>query len=440
MASAAEIKRSLLQLQRKDGNKVCMDCQSPNPQWASVSLTTFFCLNCSGQHRGLGVHLSFVRSITMDKWTAEQLKRMELGGNKAALEFFKSQSGYSDGMSIKDKYSSRFAELWRQKLTAECEGRVWKAPLATEPISPAARSNSSSPAQFGSTPQMKSFGSTFSNSPITSRSQTPDAGRNVNSSSTPSLSGASQKQRNEEYFARLSAQNALRRDDIPPSQGGKYSGFGSSTYHGNSADSPSTPGSTFSVQGAATDPAVTLSKGWSLLASSAQSALSTLGTVAGTINDSYIRPTSEKIQDPNFRNDMSSYVSAIGHRMEEQANRGFTSLSTYMRSGQQSLGASGSGYSPVPTNGNEDLDNTKSSATHNTYESGIGFFDKELEANASLTPPASASTASLQANSGISKRSSSRNLQPTGAATGRGTNPRAGIKQSKGWDDEWDNF
>ncbi|KAJ2078572.1 Zn finger-containing GTPase- Activating Protein for ARF [Coemansia sp. RSA 988] len=435
MASPAEIKRSLLQLQRKDGNKVCMDCQSPNPQWASISLATFFCLNCSGQHRGLGVHLSFVRSITMDKWTAEQLKRMEHGGNKAALEFFKSQPGYSDRMAIKDKYSSRFAELWRQKLTAECEGRVWIAPPATEPISPTARSNTSSPAQFGNTPQMKGFGSTFGNSPVTSRSQTPDASRNANSNSTPSLSGASQKQRNEEYFARLGAQNAQRRDDIPPNQGGKYSGFGSSSYNGNSAASPATPSTSFSAQGAASDPAVALSKGWSLLTASAQSALSTLGTVAGTINDSYIRPTSERIQDPNFRNDVTSYVSAIGYKMEEQANRGFTNLSSYMRSGQQ-----GPGYSPVPVNGSDDVDNTNSSATHNTHKNGTDFFDKELEANASLTPPASANTASLQSSSGIIKRSSSRNLQPTGAAAGKNANPNASIKQSKGWDDEWDNF
>ena len=62
-------------------NSLCADCGAANPQWASVSHGTFVCLVCSGQHRSLGVHLSFVRSVQMDVWNDKQKAKMRLGGN-----------------------------------------------------------------------------------------------------------------------------------------------------------------------------------------------------------------------------------------------------------------------------------------------------------------------------------------------------------------------
>ena len=53
----------------------------------------------------------------MDKWSDDQLKKMELGGNIKAKEFFEASPDYYQGMSIKEKYSSIFATQYKEKVS-----------------------------------------------------------------------------------------------------------------------------------------------------------------------------------------------------------------------------------------------------------------------------------------------------------------------------------
>ena len=49
-------------------------------------------------HRNFGVHISFVRSLKMDRWKAKELKSMELGGNKLASTYYeKNGMNQADG-------------------------------------------------------------------------------------------------------------------------------------------------------------------------------------------------------------------------------------------------------------------------------------------------------------------------------------------------------
>ncbi|KAK8799526.1 hypothetical protein WA158_006075 [Blastocystis sp. Blastoise] len=81
-------KKILDGLMKKDYNKVCADCGSKGPRWASATLGTFICIRCSGVHRNLGVHISFVRSTNLDSWKPEHIKNMQKWGNKRANAYW----------------------------------------------------------------------------------------------------------------------------------------------------------------------------------------------------------------------------------------------------------------------------------------------------------------------------------------------------------------
>jgi ADP-ribosylation factor GTPase-activating protein 1 len=72
-------------------NNKCFDCGSKNPNWASTYLGIVICFECAGKHRGFGTHISFVRSVNLDKWNRKQLKSMELAGNQYARLRFNDQ-------------------------------------------------------------------------------------------------------------------------------------------------------------------------------------------------------------------------------------------------------------------------------------------------------------------------------------------------------------
>lgn len=107
--------KRLLTLVKQNGNSVCCDCGASGPRWASFNIGCFLCIRCGGIHRRMGTHISKVKSISLDKWTPEQLQSMEDWGNLKVNALYLHNAGTrhipsdDDGIEqyIRDKYERK---------------------------------------------------------------------------------------------------------------------------------------------------------------------------------------------------------------------------------------------------------------------------------------------------------------------------------------------
>lgn len=61
LRSAPKTEQPIGTLRRVCGNDKCADCGAAEPDWASLNLGVLVCIECSGVHRNLGVHISKVK-------------------------------------------------------------------------------------------------------------------------------------------------------------------------------------------------------------------------------------------------------------------------------------------------------------------------------------------------------------------------------------------
>jgi ADP-ribosylation factor GTPase-activating protein 1 len=167
-----------------------------------------------------------------------------------------------DDATIAERYSGEVGDEWKDRLSAKVEGKDYVP--------------SAKPA-----PSSMNFGSAAPSASV-SRTGTPLGGRSrTDSPSRPGVGGKAKV--DDRYFAGLGAANASRPADLPPSQGGKYAGFGS-TSNEPVRDDTRLPG----FDDLQKDPVAALTKsfGWFT---------TTVGKTAKTVNDSYIQPTAQKV-------------------------------------------------------------------------------------------------------------------------------------------------
>lgn len=99
------------------GNQSCMDCGAANPEWASVTYGCLICMQCSGRHRSYGVQTSFVRSVDMDDWTADQVLAMLEGGNDQLQTFFDRHHMGRTSSAAKKRYHTKASLFYRTHLS-----------------------------------------------------------------------------------------------------------------------------------------------------------------------------------------------------------------------------------------------------------------------------------------------------------------------------------
>lgn len=207
----------------------------------------------------------------MDGLKVGELARMEQsGGNEAWKAFFDAhETNIAEGRvfaecTIQERYAGDVGEEWKERLTAKVEGREYV------PIPPEQRMSAKLKSRTSSGPG------------------TPNAAQKsniVDSRSSSSSLGFQlpTKEANEAYFAQLDAENSKRSESLPPSQGGKYTGFGG----GRSVSSTTSSNST-AVGDFQDSPLTALTKGFGWFAS-------TIGRSAKQVHQDIVQPTAQQV-------------------------------------------------------------------------------------------------------------------------------------------------
>lgn len=268
------------------------------------------------------------------------------------------------------------------------------------------------------------------------------------SSSSPTIGGAStpesQKAANESFFAGLGSINAQRSPDLPPSQGGRYQGFGNTPTPIPNSSHPS-----FGLSSAAAptlsefqdNPTAALSKGWSLLSSVVLSA-------SRVVHESVVQPGLEKVRDPNLQASVKGYVSEAGKRATafgHGANEWGRSQLGVDVAGQMGAlvdtvkdrvaGPGYEGYGALSTR--PDGDGWGDEGRYQDEDDFFGEFEGEKKPTTNTHATTSSSTNSIGPSSGSGGTSNvniGSGTTSTATTTGSGT-----TKKNDGWD-EWEDF
>ncbi|XP_078584413.1 arf-GAP with SH3 domain, ANK repeat and PH domain-containing protein 2-like isoform X15 [Branchiostoma floridae x Branchiostoma japonicum] len=90
--SVAELRQNIIsEVKRMPGNGQCCDCNAADPTWLSTNLGVLLCIECSGVHRALGVHISRTQSLELDVLNTSELLLARTVGNMGFNDIMESR-------------------------------------------------------------------------------------------------------------------------------------------------------------------------------------------------------------------------------------------------------------------------------------------------------------------------------------------------------------
>lgn len=232
----------------------------------------------------------------MDQFKPEEMKAMEIGGNQKAHDWMEGE-GLDMSLKPQEKYNSDIAQDYKDKLAAEIQGVEWVR-QKREPVS-SSSGGSRKPLASSNT----SAGSSISN-------------RRFGDGNTQSSSDPTQKERNETYFSNLGKVNESRPDNLPPSQGGKYGGFG------NTPQQPHPDSAASAFDNFSSDPLGSMTKGWNIFAK-------TVSRSVDQVNETYIKPGVKNFQEGEYGQTTRKAVLQFGQKVQETSKYGIDTLNSF---------------------------------------------------------------------------------------------------------------
>lgn len=116
-------KKTMEALADEGDNAKCADCGAHGTRWLTMNHGSHICIRCSGIHRSLGVHISKVKSASMDKITDAEVAVFRMMGNKVAKTLFEARLTPKERIKPEDNDN-----VVRDFIIAKYTDKKWAAP------------------------------------------------------------------------------------------------------------------------------------------------------------------------------------------------------------------------------------------------------------------------------------------------------------------------